>query len=157
LLLFILVVTENETAATISLFIFGLLVHFFTKVNVITFIRENAGYIAELGAIYIGVGLAWSLAKWFFFVRDIREQYLAFLEEKKAGKKANWFHTDVPPKASRHKGEIISWIGYWPISIVWTLFDDFLTKVFRHVYDLFAGTFQRISNAQFKGIPVERD
>ena len=162
-LLFILVINECETAATASLFIFGLIVHFFTKLNVLQFFRENGTFILELAAIYIGAGLAWSVAKWYFFVRDKRAEYDAIVEEFKKGDKKDFKWQverrvgEIPPRAVRHKREIVSWISYWPISVVWTLLDDFLKKLFHRIYDLFAGVFQRISNAQFKGVQVEHN
>ena len=30
----------------------------------------------------------------------------------------------VRPKAGRNKSRIMSWIGYWPISLVWTVLDE---------------------------------
>jgi hypothetical protein len=163
-ILFLLVVNEMETAATISLFLFGGAVHFLTNINVITFFKTNWATLLQLAGIYVGVGLGWGVAKWYFFVRDIREQYVAYKAELVAKQTKdlkycldNRFGHDIPPRASRHKGEIVSWISYWPISVVWTLLDDFLKKLFHRVYDLFAGVFQRISNAQFKDITIERE
>lgn len=61
----------------------------------------------------------------------------------------------IPPSARENKAKITSWIGYWPISLLWTLLDDFLDKLFKRIFELFSGLFQRISNHIFKDIKLE--
>ena len=166
-ILFLLVVNEQEIWATLSLFVFGLAVHFLTDVNVIHFFKANWLFLGQMAAVYLAAGLGWGIAKWFFYVRGKREAYLEILAEYKKKSPHDQQRDfkyeverrfgEIPPRAARHKGEITSWIGYWPISVIWTFCDDFLTKVFKQVYELFAGVFQRISNSQFKDIPLERD
>lgn len=194
ILLFILVINEHETAATISIFIFAMLVHFFTNINVIVFLKTHWHVGLELSVIYAAIGVGWSLAKWYFYVRDKKTQYIALVEKLKKDEIENQRRHEeqeqflkqrslergqkytpseahkldfpreienrlgeIPPLARRHKGEIVSWISYWPISVVWTLLDDFMKKLFNEIYNLFAGVFQRISNSQFKDIQPNGD
>ena len=161
MILFVLVVNELEGASVFSLILFGLLVHFIAKVNVITFVQAYWKDILALAAVYVALGLGWSVAKWCFFVLDLREKYDQFLLDHKDTKFTAWDLMcavgDLPPRAAKHKSEIVSWIAYWPISVLWTLLHDFFRKVFNRIYDLFAGVFQRISDSQFKGFEKPRD
>lgn len=55
-------------------------------------------------------------------------------------------------RASEFKESIINWIAWWPFSMFWVLVDDFFRWCGRQIYNLVAGSFQRMSESQFKGI-----
>jgi len=56
----------------------------------------------------------------------------------------------IPP-LSQNKTKITGWMVYWPISIVLFFFEDFLSKLFDAIYDMFSNVYQRISDSVFKG------
>lgn len=156
LLLLFLVATERNTMATVSLFLFGLAARYLSGVDVITFLKTNAPTIGKLLVVYLVTGIAWGIAKWFFFVRDKKEKYLELLKEKQDVSIRFSLGCSIPPQAGEHKAQITGWIGYWPLSLIWTLLDDFLTKFFQQVYATLAGVFQKISDNQFKGINIPK-
>lgn len=48
--------------------------------------------------------------------------------------------------AGDNKARIIGWMSLWPFSMIGTLVDDILLRMWQRFYDLFAGTYQRISD-----------
>lgn len=162
LLLFFFVVQEMDFQAVASLAIFGLVTHYFGGVDYVAYVRTHGVMILEFAAAYLVSGAAWSVVKWFFFCRDLKQKYLGYKADyfrhhvtgtpAQSHSYATQFTGDVPPSAQDHKSQIVSWIGYWPVSLIWTLLDDFLTKVFKEIYNVLSGVFQRIANSQFKDI-----
>lgn len=54
------------------------------------------------------------------------------------------------PRVSEHKQEIMSWMTFWPIVLVESIFADIIVKIFRSIYNRIAGTLQKISDSAFK-------
>jgi hypothetical protein len=135
-------------------------------------VAQNWVACLEWFGVYLVAGVAWSFAKWYFFVLNKKRAYTEilarFLAENKLQnlndpaslKKFNnvWALKSlgkIPPQANENKSEIIGWISYWPWSAVWTLLDDFVTKIFQEIYARLAGTFQKISDNQFKDMNLK--
>jgi hypothetical protein len=170
-LLFFLVLTDSNVAATVSLGIFALITHFLAHVDLISFVRDHWVGVVTYVLSYLVLGVVWSFAKWFFLVRDRRIAYQDFREKyfsqlkldagnlshkerqdfDKACNSKFGYLTSIRPKASEYQGKIVAWIAYWPMSVVAFIFGDMLTRLFKEIYNLFAGLFQRISDSQFKG------
>jgi hypothetical protein len=53
------------------------------------------------------------------------------------------------PKLYKHR--FLSWIGYWPWSLVWTLINDPLKRIVRRIYYELQGVYQRITDRVWKG------
>jgi hypothetical protein len=53
----------------------------------------------------------------------------------------------VTPKASNKKTLLISWIGYWPISLLAMLLNNPLRRIFVGVYNLLSGIYDRLSGS----------
>lgn len=62
------------------------------------------------------------------------------------------FYRLVVPQASNHKGSIIIWLAYWPIGIIWYLIADLMTDLFKGVYEMIGGYFQRVADNKFKNL-----
>src|SRR5690606_21834409 len=108
-------------------------------------------------------GVVWAFLKWYFKCRDKREELLEGKSnwidmhgDASFEGKSNWIdmHGDASwakhvnnsrPKAKDNKSRIMRWIGYWPTSMIWTLLDDFLTRVVRTVYNHISTCFEKIS------------
>lgn len=56
------------------------------------------------------------------------------------------------PLARENKERIMLWIAYWPWSLLWTLVDDPLKRLARHIFNMIQDTLQSISNRVFKGV-----
>lgn len=59
---------------------------------------------------------------------------------------------NVIPQASTNKADIVMWMMYWPLLIVWYILHDMLGDMFRGIYNRLAGHFQNVSNAAFKDV-----
>ena len=122
---------------------------------------------------YIAAGLVWSLCKWKFYImgqrRKIEEvineanEYYGARPEEKVNR-SRFIHAgltkagmDFPitaPKPGQHKTRIVSWMIWWPLSLVWTMLDDPLRRAFMALYERFSGLFQKISDHEFRNFPT---
>jgi hypothetical protein len=55
------------------------------------------------------------------------------------------------PYVRNHKGLIMTWMSYWPLSASWAVLDDFVHKAFKIAYRKIAGHLQTISDNTFRG------
>jgi hypothetical protein len=51
-----------------------------------------------------------------------------------------------------YKGKIITWMAFWPFSLVWTLIDDLVVRLWENLYKMLTGIFRRISEAVFRDL-----
>lgn len=58
----------------------------------------------------------------------------------------------IIPQAADNKANIIMWMAYWPLYMIWYVFNDMLGDVFRGIYRNIANHFQNVSNAAFKDL-----
>ena len=132
---------------------FGLL-YFFggeTLGNSWEWIKINYSMIINYTIIYYVTGLVWSFVKWYFYLLKIRDTHKRDL--------ANGFHnrtiSEREISASYNKGKLLSWIGYWPISAVWTLINDPFMRLARWVQERFNGIYTLMSKQMFKDMNVK--
>lgn len=170
-MLFVLVENDRAGGAGISVVIFGLLLQFLGGVDVFGTIWNNPVYILVFLALYLVAGTVWAVSKWYIFVKKIARKYreikTEFLHSRKLEpgdplddkQRAELLRQardsgikEVPPRANSNKSRIIGWMVFWPISLVWSLLDDFVKELFTQVYDFIGGFLQRISNRVFKDI-----
>lgn len=55
-------------------------------------------------------------------------------------------------RAKDFREPIINWITWWPFSMFWVVVDDGIHWCGRQIYNLVGGSFQKMSDSQFKGI-----
>lgn len=79
---------------------------------------------------YLGVGTLWSFFKYYSFVR----------EGKRNGRARAYV------EASSNTSKVITWMAYWPISIVLHVIGDGVYKLFRWIYDQVSGVYNVILN-----------
>ena len=99
---------------------------------------------------YFLVGVIWSFAKWYFFLLNRKEKI-----EKQIEAKQSYF--DSIPSAKDYKGRIISWMTYWPMSIVWTFLNDPFKRIFKYIYSIFEKWYESMSNRMFADIRSKID
>lgn len=58
----------------------------------------------------------------------------------------------VRPKAVENKSEIATWILYWPLSVLISLFEDLLKEVARWIVERFKHIYEAISKSALKGV-----
>lgn len=130
--------------------------------------------VGALGA-YLAVGIGWSFVKWYLFLKDKRVAYddakRDFLTERGLSPDGQippelvgdfrevlarlriWDHKTnrVAPMARDHKERITTWIFWWPVSILNSLFADLA----RWIYNALRQEFQRISDRVFGDADAE--
>ena len=167
LFMFVCVANENNVAPVVSLVAFGALVHFFSDIHLVQFLKDNYTNCLFYSGVYLVVGVLWGFIKWWLFVVEVKEEYKqrrkVFMHKHNIidpshmssptikdmfAREVNT--SNIPPRASEHKSEITGWISYWPISVIWSLISDFVTAFFKRIYKIFASSFQRISDHSFK-------
>jgi hypothetical protein len=60
------------------------------------------------------------------------------------------YREHIQPTPKRHKSRIMTWLGFWPFSALWTLLNDPLRRLVEAIYDAVAGTLLKISNYVFR-------
>lgn len=171
---------EKVGWATITLIATFAALHFLGDFNIVSAVLHNPATAAIVAAGYFVAGTAWSVVKWWFYVRRCREEYdtlkAAFLERNGVqgtavpdALKGKWkeelsndyrygrerrrsFANGVIPKAGDHKGRIMTWMCYWPWSAVWTMINDPVKRLFKQIYLQIQGLLQSISNRAFSGV-----
>lgn len=173
---------EKVGWATFSLITVFAALHFLGDFNVVSAAFLNPIAAAMVLGGYFVAGTAWSIVKWWFYVRRCREEYdemkAAFLQSRAVEGsvipeqyKKQWkeqlegayrYHTSrrltyspaggIIPKAGDHKGRIMTWMCYWPWSAVWTLINDPVKRLFKQIYLQIQGLLQAISNSAFRGV-----
>lgn len=169
---------EKTGWATFTMIATFAALYFLGDFNVVAAALHNPAMTAAFVGGYFAAGTAWSVAKWWFFVRRCREDYdkqkIAFLRQNGIegtvipdALKAKWKENlgynyggrnsyrrgeNVIPKAGDHKSRIMTWMCYWPWSMVWTLINDPVKRVFKQIYLQIQGIMQSISNRAFRGV-----
>lgn len=59
---------------------------------------------------------------------------------------------DITPKANDFKSDIIFWISYWPVSVLWSLLHDFVERMLNEIYNFFKGVYDNITRRMFQEI-----
>lgn len=155
----------------------GLFVAFFFLVDGITFdsLKSSLDTFTLNFLIYVAIGIGWSFAKWYLYLKDRRNDYRDHKEEfykmksielnsdlSEGMKKEFKEYLDsksflnsydakrktVIPLAKNHKDRITGWVFWWPISIILSVFRDLATAIYNHL----KGVFQKISNHMFKDV-----
>lgn len=178
------VIYEKFSAAVVTLLFFLLMIWLFGDLR-ISMIREHYMSLLQLGGIYLVGGVITSFLKWAFFVRDSKDKYDTakdeFLDRKghKGAKtvpeelREEWNNevnrsllerriydravtiNDLIPSAREHKGRIIGWMGWWPLVVFWSLFDDIIRRGWEIVYRFVQEFYQLIGSMIYRNVSDE--
>lgn len=170
-LLFVLVETDQGVGAGISILIFAALLNWVGGVPVFATIWANPLWVFALLGIYLVVGTGWAISKWYIHVKKIARKYREIKDEFMSDRGLEKGHPlddkqrlelrsrtqaqglrEVPPKANKNKSRITGWMMFWPVSMIWSVLDDFVKELFFQIYDYIGGFLQRISDRVFKDI-----
>lgn len=173
ILLFVFVEFENGVGATISLLIFGAALQWCGNVDIISFIAQNPLKVLAILGAYAILGSLWGVVKWWVYCRDKLEEYndvkadflqshgcndTTMVPESLRSQWASFVRSlsdrqfGKPPRAADNKSRIIRWMSFWVISLIWTVLDDFVKRVFKVIYYKIAGFLQRISDRMFADV-----
>lgn len=112
-------------------------------------IAHNPGMIAGLFISYIIIGTVWSIVKWYLFVK-MKYRFVTKKRPDYAQKLDLEKMSQYRPLAVDEKYRIMSWMLYWPLSVIWTAINNPFRKAFNAVYNSIEGIFDSISNSIFK-------
>lgn len=166
-----LVGKSNYGWATLTLVLTLLALQFLSDVKPFTWVITNPLYfVGVLGAYFIG-SVIYAYIKWFSYVHqkidaiDLKiaedmHTYQSVLNgtdkiaaDKKRGEIMRQAQESVlgsyetlPIQVSKNKARITSWMAFWPVSALFTLFDDPIRRVVDATFRRISGSLQGISN-----------
>lgn len=167
LVLIICEATESPILAAFTVLVALVLYQLVGGVDILGYIKSNPLSLFKWAGVYLVLGVVWGTFKWWLYAHKQLDSFKEFkasflqshnvvgdkvpdnLKEKWLDKSNHLY--DFPPKVSRHKSRIIRWMAYWPTSVLWTLADDFIRKIYTVIYNKISSTLQRISNSVFAG------
>lgn len=151
--------------ATITAIATVAILSFLGDFNPLIWIKSNPGEVAFYIAAYFAVGAMWGVVKWYFWLQRLRRKMLEFKREHPGMDDADAIRflrsagagPSMPPQVSEHKARIIGWMALWPASMVWTVLNDPVRRVFEEIYDRIGGGLQRMSNRIFGEFITDKD
>ena len=172
--LLVAIETESPWWAAMTLLGFCCVMHFFGDFNAFSWAWSNPFETLAYVASYFGIGAVWSVAKWWFFVSNKREEYdevkYNFIKDKELSitvkdvipgehrsdfrKRLTYTDTSMP-EARKNKSRIMTWMTYWPWSMVWTMINDPIKKLFRMIYRRMQRLYEKISESLWKGVDAD--
>lgn len=143
----------------------------FTDIDLWGTLVADLAKTACLLAVYLFIGLGWSVARWSMFVWSERRRYDEKVREMEAlyGPMSGWEperlrsfklelgnswedgYVCVRPQIRDHKEEFFLWLVWWPFSLLWTMIDDPLRRFCVLVYNLIGRRLQAISDFAWRG------
>lgn len=148
--------TDNGFVSSLAVIGFVLALWLFGDIGAL-FTLTGISTLLSLVVVYLFIGALWSVAKWLFFLWEAKAWYTKNKARMDDDLKRGYFegnryfrdHKDFPPRAARHKAQIMLWIAYWPFSMVWTLLNDPITRAVKAIYNALGGLMQRMSDRVF--------
>jgi hypothetical protein len=151
----------------------------FSVLPVLSWIGAHTTETIVYALIYVAVGVIWSFIKWFSFLIQFRDQYREqkekFLTDNKLnptgqipeelrekfgqflgrsrGYSARSFRGNAlneKPRASNNKSRIVSWMSLWPCSVVGTVLNDPIRRLFNFLFNHFKDLYQRLADHVFR-------
>lgn len=120
---------------------------------------------------YLVTGMVWTVFKWWRYARRTRTKLQDWLIRNpvptgqdpaqfyiRASKNVKFLtgiqYLDGKFKllASQHKTRIIRWLALWPFSMLGTLINDLMIRLWETIYELLGGVYQRISDFVFADV-----
>lgn len=178
----IVAAVENEKGAlaTVSFIAYVIGLHLLTNFNVIHWFMDNLNWILLSALCYFIVGAVWGVLKWSLFVSKIgfeteehyRRHRARFLRDNKVDNsdldssvpealKETWqeylkeslYHINFKPlRPGEYRSTILTWMSFWPASLLWTLVNDPVRAIFRHIYAYLSITLENISKRAFSSV-----
>lgn len=152
--------------------------------NIVTIFKEDwvSGLIVVAG--YLIAGIIWSFVKWWRYLtrrkETVQELTAEFLKNrqldssKRVPEKLNgdWksymrHHTPldfrsartediwVQPRAADNKVTIVTWMGFWPWSVPWTLVRDPVWRALKFAFEALKGSYDRLAYMVWGNLEAE--
>lgn len=154
--------------------------HLWGTFSVVDWVVQNGVFTLVYVAAYLAVGVGWSFVKWFSYLmgfRDtFREQKEAFClkngldpkapitDEKVLSDFDHHLSSNVSwgerhrgqllsrerPRAAKSKARITAWMAFWPFSVVGTVLNDPVRRLFNFLYSQFKALYQKMADFVFR-------
>lgn len=151
-----IILAENETGFWPTVLMIGtiVLMHFANNGIIFSWINTNPWSFLIYVFLYFLIGVVWSFIKWYFYLANKRDE---IKEDIKNNSNIDYHLTrfDSTLDATYNKRNIIRWMSYWPFSLIWTLMNDPIRKMFKIIYTYFSNLYQKMSNHMFKNVKIE--
>lgn len=133
------------------------LLYLFGYVSISNLVNQS-GWILYVGIpLYIASGVLWGVIKWFLFVKreatrykEKRQKFLQLMGCLDAdintlvpqNMKRDWGRVGhhIKSNSKDHKWRIITWMAYWPMSMLWSIIDE----PWRYLYEYLSSLFHKI-------------
>lgn len=175
------VARESFGKATLCVVVTFAALALFGDFNVLHWLRDHYLSFGVYLVAYLAAGTVWSIVKWWRFIRRKRVDYDrrkgAFMVghelpcdapmpdklktewrthlEQERRYSADRREETFPPKANAYKAKIMAWMMYWPWSLVVTVIDDPIRKLFNAIFEAIRGLYQRIADSAFKDVEYD--
>lgn len=154
---------------------------FASDLNIIQLVVQHP-WMALVGVIgYAAIGVVWSMVKLHFYEKTRRAKYDSLkrsfgithdlsdeminapIPEALKSQWATYLEKNGPRydslyylrnfnDPSQHQGRIVSWIGYWPFSFIFTICNDPLRRIGNAIFESLRGTYASIVRNAWKGV-----
>jgi hypothetical protein len=122
--------TENIWPATFFLAVTIVALQLFSDLNPFAWIKNHPWEILFGALAYLPIGGLYSIPKWYFFLVDYIKEHQGWANYK--------------PSVSGNKNRILTWIVYWPFSLIGLIIDKPITAIATGIYNLFTKTYSNI-------------
>lgn len=154
--------------------------HFWGTFSVVDWVIANGVFTLVYVLAYLAIGVGWSFVKWFSYLmgfRDtFREQKEAFCTKRGLDPKApitdekvlsdfdqhlssnvSWGEkhrgqllSRERPRAAKSKARITAWMAFWPFSVVGTVLNDPVRRLFNFLFTNFKALYQKMADHVFR-------
>jgi hypothetical protein len=130
--------------------------------------------VGKVVGLYVLIGVVYMISKWFYTVYEIKTTYnefrSAWLDQR--GLKNLPTRTaepdtiasferalvcncsvridDLPPKVGKHIDDLVFWLSYWPLSLIFTLLGNPIRQLVNLILSVIGNPLNRISAHMFK-------
>lgn len=140
-----------------------------------TWVAQNPTLFGLGILAYVVISVLWTFLKWYMFSVSAKEHYETFrnqwIDNNIKGRpfdvvtdkaklaqdfSRNYsyqqrFGDSVPPSPKENASQIMLWMIFWPIDMVWSIINDPVVRIFRWIYKRIAGSLGHIAKGRFKG------
>lgn len=90
---------------------------------------------------------------------ELRPEWVDYIDDKNRSR-FRWDDeeskiTSEPPSARMNKDRIVCWMSFWPASMLWSVLNDMIVRIFNEIYRWISVTLQQISDRAFSDVKAE--
>jgi hypothetical protein len=157
---FVIFSIESEwggTGATVTMSITFCLMYFLGAKDhigsALSHIVNNPGTVVLMMLGYLLIGVIWSIRKWYVYVGKKKNKILNKIKDGDTIGTNIEFDLDL----RYHKGRIISWMCYWPFSVVWFLINDPVRAIYNFIFEKIKRIYGRIAESAINDVKAATD